>query len=80
MKHTFKLLLFPGGAVLGGILAVALKEAGLLGAGFDGRWIAVIVAFGGLFLGNHIDNNRESARIAHELERDRIPSETERKP
>jgi len=51
----------------------------LLGVDFNGQWIAVIVAFGGLILGNYIDNNRESARIERELEQDRIRSEKERK-
>src|SRR5258708_24438096 len=79
MKHTFKLLLFPGGADVGGVLAVALKEMRLLSVDFNGQWIAVSVAFGGLILGNYIDNNRESARIERELEQDRIRSEKERK-
>lgn len=77
MRHGFKLILFLAGSVVGAVLAVVLKEAGLLGADFNGQWIGVIVAFGGLILGNYIDNHRESARIARELEQDRIRSENQ---
>ena len=70
MTNTIKLILFPAGVVLGGIIAIALKHVGILSADFDGRWIAAVLAFGGLILGHHIDNKRECARIARELEQD----------
>lgn len=70
MRHGFKLGFFIGGAVAGGILAIVLKHFGVLGADFNGQWIGVIVAFGGLILGNYIDNNRDAARIAREIERE----------
>ena len=72
MTYTLKLLFFPGGAILGGILAIALKQWGILPADFDGRWIAVVFALGGLALGHWIDNKRECARIARELDEDRL--------
>jgi hypothetical protein len=53
-----------------GILAIVLKHVGVLSADFNGQWIGVIVAFGGLTLGNYIDNTREAARIALELDRE----------
>ena len=74
-----KKILFPVGAVLGGIVALALRQAGILSTGFDGRWIAVAAAIGGLLLGHYIDNNRECEQIARELDQDRIRSENERR-
>lgn len=69
-RHGFKIGLFVAGALAGGILAIVLKHVGVLGDDFNGQWIAVIVAFGGLVLGNYIDNNRDAARIARELEQE----------
>jgi hypothetical protein len=78
-RHGFKIGLFIAGAVLGGILAIVLKHVGVLGDDFNGQWIGVIVAFGGLILGNYIDNNRDAARLARELEQERIHSESKQK-
>jgi hypothetical protein len=72
MTNSFKLILFPVGGVSGGILALALKQGQLLPEAFDGRWIALGFALGGLVLGHYIDNKRECARIARELEQERI--------
>jgi hypothetical protein len=79
MTNTVKLILFPVGALAGGILAIVLKDSGVLSAGFDGRWIAAALAFGGLILGHYIDNRRECARIVRELGEDRIRFEKEGK-
>jgi hypothetical protein len=69
------MILFPVGALVGGIIALALKEAGVLSAEFDGRWIAVAIGIGGLLLGHYFDDKRECARIARELDEDRIKYE-----
>jgi uncharacterized protein YcfJ len=70
-EHMMKVILFAVGALAGGILGIALSHFEILGASFDGRWVAVAFAIGGLILGNHIDNKREAARIARELNEDR---------
>lgn len=72
MTNTFKIILFPVGAVAGGIFAIALKHWEILSKDFDGRWIGVGVAFSGLILGHYIDNKLECARIARELEAEGI--------
>jgi len=72
MTNTFKLILFPIGAVAGGILAIALKHWEILSKDFDGRWVGVGLACSGLILGHYIDNKRESAYIARELEAEGI--------
>lgn len=79
MTNTVKLILFPVGALTGGILAIVLKDAGVLSADFNGRWLAVALAFGGLILGHYIDNKRECARIARGLDEDRLRFEKEGK-
>jgi hypothetical protein len=70
MTNTFKIILFPVGAIGGGILAIALKHNEILPKDFDGRWIGVGFAFAGLILGHYIDNKRECIRIARELEQE----------
>jgi hypothetical protein len=71
----FKVILFACGGFIGFILGVALQHNGVLPASFDARWVVVAVAFVGGFIGHYIDNNRESAQIARELEQDRIRAE-----
>jgi hypothetical protein len=75
----YKVILFACGGFIGFILGIALQHNELLPAGFDARWVVVALAFVGGFIGHYIDNNRESAQIARELERDRIRSENDAK-
>jgi len=68
MTNTMKLIFVPVGAIVGGIIALILKQAGVLGADFDGRWFVAGLALVGLVIGHHIDNKRECAQIARELD------------
>lgn len=76
MTNSFKLILFPVGGVSGELLALALKQGQLLPEAFDGLWIAVGFALGGLLLGHYLDKKRESAGIARELEQEGIEAST----
>lgn len=80
MTNTIKLILFPVGAIAGGILSLALKQSEILPASFDGRWIAVAFAIGGLIVGHYFDNRRECARIARELEQDCLRYSSQKQP
>ncbi len=76
----FKVILFACGAFAGFVLGVALQHYGILPQSFDARWVVVVGALLGGFIGHQIDSKREDARIARELEQDRITAERESKP
>jgi len=71
----FKVILFACGSLVGFVLGIALTHNSILPASIDARWVVVAVAFIGGLIGHYIDNNRESALIARELEHDRIRAE-----
>jgi hypothetical protein len=75
MRRGFTLGLFIAGGVFGGVVAIVYEA--ILPEALRGRWLNAIFALVGLVVGNFIDNNRESKRIARELEQDRIRANEE---
>jgi hypothetical protein len=75
MGNKMKLIFVPSGFILGWIIALTLKQVGILGGDFDGRWVSIALGLGGLVLGHHIDNKRECAQSARELDEERALGE-----
>ena len=77
MKGTFTIGLALAGGFVGFIVAVLLDSYGLLPKDINSRWLNLAFALVGGFIGWQIDNKRELARIARELEQDQIRMEQE---